>query len=249
MKRAQTSWFLFCRHVKFTESPVVTQHSWNIALHKMADGLTSERKDSETFVLGIDIGTTSIKVSLLRKNTKDVIESFRCETRAKLCGNESNFAEQDAAKILSVLQSALGQLSSQFLAKVSRIGICGQMHGCVMWKRQLCLDWNVSENYFTGGNDVSSLITWEDRRCTNEFLSTLPPTQTDVAISTGFGCASLFWLQRHKPSLLGRYDCAGTVMDFIVCMLCQMHKPCMSSQNAASWGYFNVDNMAWELDL
>ena len=32
-------------------------------------------------------------------------------------------------------------------------------------------------------------------------------------------------------------------------ILCQMDKPCMSSQNAVSWGYFDVDNMTWELDL
>lgn len=207
--------------------------------------------DSDSFVLGIDLGTTSIKVSLLRNSTRDVIESFRCETEANICGDELKFAEQDAAKILACLQNALGKLSSHLLAKVSSIGICGQMHGCVMWKGQSCVTWNTSEadDYFTSGNNVSHLITWEDRRCTNEFLATLPPARTNVAISTGFGCASLFWLQRNHPSLLERFDCAGTVMDFIVCVLCQMDKPCMSSHNAVSWGYFDVNNMTWELDL
>ena len=98
--------------------------------------------------------------------------------------------------------------------------------------------------------NVSNVITREDRRCTNEFLATLHLTQTDVAIFTGFGCASLFWLQRNYPSLLERYDCAGTIMDFIVSsLLCQLEEPCMSSQSAVSWGYFDVENMKWELDL
>ena len=57
--------------------------------------------------------------------------------------------------------------------------------------------WNTSKNKY-----VSNVITWEDRRCTNEFLATLHLTQTDVAIFTGFGYASLFWLQRNYPSLL-----------------------------------------------
>lgn len=205
--------------------------------------------DSETFALGIDIGTTSIKVSLLKQNTQDVIESFRCETGAAICGEESNFAEQDVTKILSVLKHALGQLSSHFLVKVKKIGICGQMHGCLMWKGQSCLAWNTFDDYFTSRNNVSRLITWEDRRCTDEFLSLLPPTQQNLSVSTGFGCASLFWLQRNHPSDLEYYDCAGTVMDFIVCLLCQMDKPCMSSQNAVSWGYFDVNNMNWELEL
>ena len=218
--------------------------SKSVALqNKMADC------DSESLVLGIDLGTTSIKVSLLRNNTRNVVESFRCETGANICAEELNFAEQDVAKILGCLQHALGQLSSHYLAKVSSIGICGQMHGCVMWKGQSCVTWNTSEadEYFT--SSVSHLITWEDRRCTNEFLATLPASRTNVAISTGFGCASLFWLQRNAPDLLDRFDCAGTVMDFIVCVLCQMNKPCMSSHNAVSWGYFDVHNMTWELDM
>ena len=207
--------------------------------------------DSESFVLGIDVGTTSIKVSLLGNNTRDVVESFSCETGANICVEDMNFVEQDVVKILSSLQHALGQLSTHFLVKVSSIGICGQMHGCVMWKGKSCVTWKTSEfrDSFRPSDNVSHLITWEDRRCTTEFLATLPVTRTNVGISTGFGCASLFWLQRNHPSLLQRFDSAGTIMDFIVCVLCQRDKPCMSVHNAVSWGYFHVDNMTWELDV
>ena len=38
-------------------------------------------------------------------------------------------------------------------------------------------------------------------------------------------------------------------MDFIVSLLCQLEEPCVSSQSAVSWGYFDVENMKWELDL
>lgn len=38
-------------------------------------------------------------------------------------------------------------------------------------------------------------------------------------------------------------------MDYFVCVFCEMRKPCMSSHNAVSWGYFDVSNMAWELDM
>lgn len=208
-------------------------------------------RDSESFVLGIDVGTTSIKVSLLRNNTRDAVESFSCETGANICAEALDFAEQDVAKILASLHYALGQLSTHFLVKVSSIGICGQMHGCVMWRGHSCVTWDTSEfrDYVTSSDNVSHLITWEDRRCTSEFLATLPATRTNVAISTGFGCASLFWLQGNRPNLLERFDCAGTIMDFIVCVLCQMDKPCMSSHNAVSWGYFHFNNMKWELDI
>lgn len=208
-------------------------------------------RDSESLVLGIDVGTTSIKVSLLRNNTRDVVQSFSCETGANICAEALAFAEQDVAKILASLQHALGQLSTHFLVKVSSIGICGQMHGCVMWKGQSCVTCNTSElrDYFRSSHNVSHLITWEDRRCSSEFLATLPATRTNVPISTGFGCASLFWLQRNHPNFLERFDCAGTIVDFIVCVLCQMDKPRMSSHNAVSWGYFHANNMTWEFDV
>ena len=207
--------------------------------------------DSESFVLGIDVGTTSVKVSLLQNNTRDVVESFSCETGANIRSEDLDFAEQDVAKILASLHHALGQLSTHRLVKVSSIGICGQMHGCVMWKGQSCVMWDSSEfrDYFRSSDNVSHLITWEDRRCTTDFLATLPVTRTNIAISTGFGCASLFWLQRNHPHDLKDFDCAGTIMDFIVCVLCQMDKPFMSSHNAVSWGYFHVNNMTWELDV
>lgn len=124
----------------------------------MEDGFN----DSETFVLGIDVGTTSIKVSLLAKSTRDVVESFRCETEANICGDETQFAEQDVAKILSILNHALNRLSSKFLASVSSIGVCGQMHGCVMWKGQSFQAFNTTGDILAFKNNASSLITWED---------------------------------------------------------------------------------------
>jgi len=78
---------------KMHQESHVTQHfsePQSVALQKkIADC------DSESFVLGIDVGTTSIKVSLLRNSTRDVVESFRCETGANICADELSFAEQD----------------------------------------------------------------------------------------------------------------------------------------------------------
>ena len=141
----------------YPPSLIVTQ---TIALHNMADeGNEMSASCSNTFILGIDIGTTSIKASLLSHNTREVIESVRRETNANISDQNTSFVEQDVRKILSVLQHALGQLSPQLLARVSRIGICGQMHGCVLWKRGYCMAkyWNTSKNKY-----VSNVITWED---------------------------------------------------------------------------------------
>eukprot|EP00118_Oscarella_pearsei_P013610 m.110356 g.110356 ORF g.110356 m.110356 type:complete len:93 (+) comp37390_c0_seq1:280-558(+) len=66
-----------------------------------------------------------------------------------------------------------------------------------------------------------------------------------MEVGTGYGCASLFWLQKNRPELTNRYSHAGTVQDFLVACLCQLQVPVMSYQNAASWGYLLEDK--WEM--
>lgn len=52
-----------------------------------------------------------------------------------------------------------------------------------------------------------------------------------------------------SPDFLKAYDAAGTIQDYVVAMLCDLKKPLMSDQNAASWGYFNCRNKSWNTDM
>lgn len=52
-----------------------------------------------------------------------------------------------------------------------------------------------------------------------------------------------------SPDFLKAYDAAGTIQDYVVAMLCDLKKPLMSVQNAASWGYFNCRNKSWNSDM
>lgn len=56
-------------------------------------------------------------------------------------------------------------------------------------------------------------------------------------------------LKYFRPSKLEKYNCAGTIQDFVVAMLGNLSKPIMSSQNAASWGYFNCTLSDWNNDI
>lgn len=53
----------------------------------------------------------------------------------------------------------------------------------------------------------------------------------------------------HSSEKLERFNCAGTVQDFMVAMLANLRKPVMSVQNAASWGYFNTEQSEWNSSL
>ena len=56
----------------------------------------------------------------------------------------------------------------------------------------------------TGG--VSSLYTWQDGRCDPGFLASLPRPRSHLGLSTGYGCATMFWLLRHRPEYLQKFD-------------------------------------------
>lgn len=95
-------------------------------------------------------------------------------------------------------------------------------------------------------DSASTLVTWQDARCSEEFLQSLPSSPHGKP-STGFGCASLIWYSMNNARLLKEYTHAGTIMDFIVAYL--TGSVVMSSQNAASWGYFDAEKLKWERDM
>jgi hypothetical protein len=44
-----------------------------------------------------------------------------------------------------------------------------------------------------------------------------------LRLSSGYGCATLFWLAKNKPEILTQYDRCGTIMDFIVSLFTNRH--------------------------
>ncbi|GAB0198176.1 transient receptor potential cation channel subfamily V member 1 [Grus japonensis] len=96
--------------------------------------------------------------------------------------------------------------SSSF--RVTHIGISGQMHGIVFWKKDKGCKWTECG---TGPafepEEVSHLITWQDGRCSPTFLSSLPLRQSHISLATGFGCATVYWyLKKRKRKKFGSSD-------------------------------------------
>ena len=80
---------------------------------------------------------------------------------------------QDPKKIVSVVQSCVAALNPKHAARVTKIALCGQMHGVVLWKAD-----DVS--------DCSPLVTWQDQRCSREFLEKeLPKPDSHLRLATG----------------------------------------------------------------
>ncbi|GAB6018691.1 hypothetical protein CHUAL_000367 [Chamberlinius hualienensis] len=210
--------------------------------------MAGEKHPRSSYVLGIDIGTTTVKVCLADISTKKPIQTLLRETKSSLTSDQSHLGnEQDVHKICTALQFCLSRLSKDSLQRVVNIGISGQMHGVVLWKQSEGWKQNQFGRYETT-DKVSNLFTWQDGRCSAEFLAELPKPHSHLRLSTGHGCATLFWLKEHLPNFLSQYDVAGTIQDFVVAMICGLDAPIMSVQNAAGWGYFDTVTKKWNTD-
>ncbi|XP_046786297.1 sedoheptulokinase isoform X2 [Gallus gallus] len=158
-------------------------------------------------VLGIDLGTTSVKAALVvgTERGQVVAESCSRETQAYTSSVEAGLQgmEQDSRRIIRALNECLAALPQQQLQRVSHIGISGQMHGIVFWKRDQGCKWaEGGTGPIFEPEEVSHLVTWQDGRCSPAFLSSLPLPQSHISLATGFGCATIYWYlkQRLKKS-------------------------------------------------
>uniref|UniRef100_T1J2S7 Sedoheptulokinase n=1 Tax=Strigamia maritima TaxID=126957 RepID=T1J2S7_STRMM len=197
-------------------------------------------------VLGIDIGTSSVKLSVIEKSTRLLLHLCSKETNtnnAKISLADGT-DEQDVSNIFSALHDCLVQIN-EWADRIDTIAVTGQMHGVVLWQHKENF-WCAQSQKFQF-NEISPLYTWQDARCSRKFLATLPP-DPHSSISTGFGCATLFWLHENHPQFLSKFNRAGTIQDLLVVALCNLSFPLMSEQNAASWGYFDLINTTWNLE-
>ncbi|XP_041982234.1 sedoheptulokinase-like [Aricia agestis] len=207
----------------------------------------------KAYILGMDIGTTSVKVCIYDPITKELLAKQNKDTAANIPsdqGIEGN--KQDVPKIVSAVHYCVSRLPRDLLRHVNRIGVCGQMHGVVLWRNRA---WEKIEKegvvmrFDAIRENMSALYTWQDTRCKPEFLETLPKPDSHLKCYSGYGCATLLWMLKHKPEKLKNFSCSATVQDFVVAMLCDLDTPVISDQNAASWGYFNTEQNEWNTEI
>lgn len=199
--------------------------------------------------LGIDIGTTSVKLSLIGQDDTQAHEQILKSSDSVMpsISAPKSGSEQNIWLLFQTIQESVNKLDALKLKCVTKIAVTGQMHGCVLWKAKSV---RITEGKLTvSSNDVSPLFNWQDGRCSSDFLATLPKPKSHLRIATGHGCATLFWWSRNYPGYLEQFDYAGTVMDLFVSALCGQDEPVMSVQNAASWGYFDCESSTWNKEI
>ena len=187
------------------------------------------------YVLGIDIGTTTICVSAVDAETGI--------GKKAITVNSESFIETDKAyeKIQSVeiIEGKVFDLLAQVRAEaadVCAIGVTGQMHGIV----------------YTDENGVacSSLATWQDGRAAEKAEDGKTYCEkikelTGYSVAPGYGLATHYYnLQNGLVPAKARSFC--TIHDYIAMRLCGRKTPLMHSSDAASFGLFDIKNARFD---
>lgn len=178
--------------------------------------------------LGIDVGTGKTAAALVEAGGRTVAVSSRPHGADLPAG--PGRSEQDAAALLASARNAVGDLPERERARVTGIGVTGQMHGVLL------LDGR--------GHAVSPLVTWQDGRCLEEGWLDALNARAGTLLRTGFGCATLAWCASHGA--LPPAAAASTVHDWVAASLCGLPRPVTDPTDAASWGLFDLRSLSWD---
>jgi xylulokinase len=147
-----------------------------------------------TYLLGIDIGTSSVKTAVLEAETANVIHSITREY--PVLQPQPGYAEQNPDDWWNaVVQTVRAATESLEKNAVVGIGLSGQMHGTV------CLDHT--------GEPMRPAIIWADTRSKPQCDVLMSRNNLDDMArhapgrpATGFMGPTLMWLTQHEPETL-----------------------------------------------
>lgn len=163
----------------------------------------------EQYLLGIDIGTSSVKAVIINYN-------------GKICGNgqmgydihspRTGWAEQDPRtwwkSLVSAVKDACAKASMTGLYKITGIGLSGQMHSLVVLNE--------------AGEVLRPSIIWADQRSTEEVKEYYERIGMDMMaaitanpVATGFFGPSLLWLKKNEPEVYKQIRWALLPKDYI----------------------------------
>ena len=191
-------------------------------------------------ILGIDIGTSSLKAMLL-DTEKGVLT-----TKAKGYGVDiplPGYAEQDPQVWWEALLKVLGLLKEYCPAAyecISAIGFSGQMHGLVLTD--------------PSGTPVRPAIIWLDQRAKKQ-LSEIENTLSEHEmgeilrnrVSSGFAFPSVLWVREMEPEIFSKAVCLLCPKDYI--RLKMTGRVGTDVVDASGTGIFSTARRIWAWDV
>ena len=192
-------------------------------------------------ILGIDVGTQSLKTMLLDTDTGS---SFSSGAGYEIQIPQKGYAEQDPETWWQALKGALAEIKRErpkMFEAVEVVGFSGQMHGLV------ALD---SDNH-----PVMPAIIWVDQRSKHQVEEIgAAYTQRRLAellhnrVFTGFGFPSLLWVKENQPRTFEKIRGVCCPKDYLRLKLIG-GEVCTDMSDASSMTGFDLHNRKWSYEV
>ncbi|HZJ78088.1 MAG TPA: FGGY family carbohydrate kinase [Clostridia bacterium] len=185
--------------------------------------------------IGLDIGTTTICAIVIDTEEGKVLHAASVANDAVINSEKPYERIQSPNKILEKCMSIVENLVDRF-APISCIGITGQMHGLLYIDKD--------------GDAVSPLYYWQDESGNQKYKDPESFAQylsriTGYNMATGFGATTYFC---HNENLIVPENAKSfcTIHDYVAMKLCENKMPIMHTSNAASYGLFDLNSLAFD---
>jgi len=190
----------------------------------------------EAFVLGVDIGTTNIKVLALDAHGEVVARAASgCEVRAGADGQGT----QDLGEWMAALDTCFAAIGCQCsLDAVKALGVSAQ------GETLICCD---AQNH-----PLAPAMSWMDTRAVAEASELLAErndwhTRTGKPVAAYSSLAKIRWIQKHQPVLFDRVVRFCQVADYMVAAF--TGEWLLDANNASFTSCFNLCQRNWDSEL
>ena len=184
--------------------------------------------------LGIDIGTSEVKVLLLNEQQHIVATAGSALTVSRPQPGHSEQAPADWWTATLEALAKLKQLAPTEYAAVQSIGLSGQMHGAVLLDKSNAV--------------LRPAILWNDTRAHAECLAmmaecpSLPQLSGSLSMP-GFTAPKLRWLASHEPAVFSQIETVLLPKDYIRYQLSGQMVSDLS--DASGTGWLDIEQRDW----
>jgi xylulokinase len=188
-----------------------------------------------TTVLGIDLGTQSVKVVFYDLDARETVavESAPLD----LHQTDAGVAEQQAQWWIDALQQALQQVGKGVRESVAAIGVSGQQHGFVPLDKAGEVQAPVKLWCDTSTGAECELIT-EDFGGPDACIS-----EVGNLILPGYTASKIRWFRDAHPGAYSRMDCILLPHDYLNFYLTGQR--CMEAGDASGTGFLDIRTRQW----
>lgn len=190
-------------------------------------------------VVGIDLGTQSLKVLFYDFADREVVASGSAEL--DLYQNDDGTAEQQAHWWLNALHEALGKVDPAIRSSAVAVGVSGQQHGFVPLSRS--------------GEVLAPVKLWCDTSTTAECAEIMHAfggeqrclEEVGNLVLPGYTASKVRWLRKESNGLYEQMDCILLPHDYLNFYL--TGERCMEAGDASGTGFLDIRERSWSAGL